>query len=628
MNRKIEIPMPEYDVVIIGTGAAGLNAADTLFDLGITNIAIVTEGRFMGTSRNTGSDKQTYYKISTCGAEKDSIYDMAKTLFSGGSMNGDHALIEAAYSGRSFYKLVNLGLPFPQNEYGEYVGYMTDHDKRKRATSCGPLTSKLMVEALEKSVYSKGIPVISGERVVKIVTENKAVCGVVTVNKDNISDSNPFGATYFIAKKVILATGGPSAIYDKTVYPESQTCSHGVAFECGCEGINLTESQYGIASTQFRWNLSGTYQQVIPTYISVDKDGNSREFLNDIFDSKSEMFNAIFMKGYQWPFDPAKVNCGTKSSKVDLAVFNEIRKGNKVYLDYTKNPTGFDFDLLPSEAKTYLSNSNALFGTPISRLKVMNTKAINLYKSHGIDLEKDLLEIAVCAQHNNGGINVDINYMSTTIKDLYIVGECAGIFGIHRPGGTALNSTQVGSLRAAQNISKNINDDKCQLNDYNEVGKVLDLLSAHSNGEMSLGDILTKRAEYGKMMSENGAFLRSPDGVMKAISYFENELNIFDNEYRVKDLANLAEIMINRDIVITSFVYLNSILKYIENDGLSRGSYLISNELFPSNIEIDKKHFNKTQIVSFKKNKVTSKFVNVRKIPNGEQWFETVYNKM
>ena len=45
-----------YNTLIIGTGCAGYNAADKLFDLGVTDIAIITEGRYMGTSRNTGSD--------------------------------------------------------------------------------------------------------------------------------------------------------------------------------------------------------------------------------------------------------------------------------------------------------------------------------------------------------------------------------------------------------------------------------------------------------------------------------------------------------------------------------------------------------------------------------------------
>ena len=50
-----------FHTVVVGSGAAGFNAADTLFNLGQEDVAVVTEGLNMGTSRNTGSDKQTYY---------------------------------------------------------------------------------------------------------------------------------------------------------------------------------------------------------------------------------------------------------------------------------------------------------------------------------------------------------------------------------------------------------------------------------------------------------------------------------------------------------------------------------------------------------------------------------------
>ena len=83
---------------------------------------------------------------------------MAENLFAGQCVDGDLALCEAALSVQSFMRLVELGVPFPKNRYGEYVGYKTDHDPRRRATSVGPYTSKQMTEKLEQSVLSKGIP--------------------------------------------------------------------------------------------------------------------------------------------------------------------------------------------------------------------------------------------------------------------------------------------------------------------------------------------------------------------------------------------------------------------------------------------------------------------------------------
>lgn len=346
-----------YHTIVIGTGCAGFNAADRLYDLGIKDITIITEGRNMGTSRNTGSDKQTYYKLSLSGYDNDSVREMANTLYLGGGVMGEHALAEAAYSVRCFMHLVELGVPFPCNKFGEYVGYKTDHDPRSRATSCGPLTSKYMTEALERSVESKGIPIIDSQLVIKILTENNAVTGVACVSTET-------GECSVIAcNNVVLCTGGPACIYKNTVYPQSQHGATGLAIDAGASLSNMEEWQYGIASTKFRWNLSGTYQQVLPRYISVHPDKSEHEFLFDALGCRS--LGLIFLKGYQWPFDTRKIN---GSSQVDMLVAKEIKMGNKVVIDFTQNPKGLEngFECLPNEAYNYLKRSGALFGTPHS----------------------------------------------------------------------------------------------------------------------------------------------------------------------------------------------------------------------------------------------------------------------
>ena len=101
----------ELNTLIIGSGAAGLAAAVRLHAQKVENIAIYTEGLKMGTSINTGSDKQTYYKLGMYGAEGDSPYMMAKDLSAGGSVHGDLALVEASLSPLAFHHLVSLGVP-------------------------------------------------------------------------------------------------------------------------------------------------------------------------------------------------------------------------------------------------------------------------------------------------------------------------------------------------------------------------------------------------------------------------------------------------------------------------------------------------------------------------------------
>ncbi len=444
--------MQEYtfDTVIVGTGCAGYNCADWLYTLGRRDLAIVTRGRLSGASRNTGSDKQTYYKLSLASGMPDSVRKMARDLCAGGGVNAGVALAEAAGSTRSFMKLVNLGVPFPCNEYGEFVGYQTDHDHSGRATSAGPYTSKYMTEALERAVLEKGIPILEGLTAFHLFTLHGRVPGLACI--DEAGESEAAGLVIFHCNQLVIATGGEAAAYWDSVYPESQTGALGMLVRAGVRLVNLNHWQYGLASTKFRWNVSGSYQQALPRYVSVGADGFEHEFLTEAFPNPAEMLGRIFLKGYQWPFDAQKAE---GSSKIDLLVQQECAKGRRVFLDFRRNPSGMGsgFGLIPEEAKKYLEHSGALLLTPYQRLQKLNPAAIGLYREHGIDLSNEMLEIAVCAQHQNGGADVDVNWQ-TSVTGLYAVGEAAGTFGAYRPGGTALNSAQVGSLRAAEHIAR------------------------------------------------------------------------------------------------------------------------------------------------------------------------------
>lgn len=437
--------------VVVGSGCAGLNAADTLKALGEESLLLVTEDMNAGTSRNTGSDKQTYYKLSLSGDEGDSVGAMARDLHYP-DVNGDTALCEAAASARCFFKLCALGVPFPTNQYGEYVGYQTDHDLRRRATSVGPLTSKLMTEALERSVRSRGVPILDHAFAARIVTgrDGAAALDVFLPREKQMLRIR--------CANLILCTGGPAHIYQDRVYPESHHGMSGLAFAAGARGANLDCWQYGLASVKFRWNLSGSYQQALPRYVSVDARGVEREFLADALGEEAALHDT-FLKGYQWPFDESRL---AGSSQVDVLVKRENDAGRTVYLDYLRNPRGYAAHRLAKESRDYLENCGALLDTPIERLAAINQPAIGLYRDHGIDLARERLEIRVCAQHHNGGIAVDAHWQ-TCVPGLYACGEAAGTFGRRRPGGTALNATQAGSLRAAQHAFRNhrqVSDEK------------------------------------------------------------------------------------------------------------------------------------------------------------------------
>ena len=560
------------NTAVVGSGAAGFNAVDRLWQLGQHDIVLVTENRAGGTSRNTGSDKQTYYKLTLSGGEPDSVREMADTLYAGRCVDGDLALCEAALSSQCFLKLVELGVPFPRNRYGEYIGYKTDHDPRRRATSVGPYTSKQMTECLEAAVQAKGVPMLDKTQVIKILTDGGTVCGLLCLNVTAQNDADHF--VLIRCKNVIWATGGPAGMYADSVYPFSQYGATGLALEAGAKGKNLTEWQYGLASVAPRWNVSGTYMQVLPRVFSTAADGSDeREFLMDFFTDAHDMLSKLFLKGYQWPFDVRKVADG--SSIIDILVYLETCKGRKVYLDYRTNPADGEFsydDLLP-EAHEYLTRAGACFGTPIERLAHMNQPAIDFYRDKGVDLYTQPLEIALCAQHNNGGIGIDC-WWQTDVKGLFAVGEAAASHGVYRPGGTALNAGQVGSTRAAQYIAARCRGDASVGFDAAASAALAEMAALADACRADTGNVRALWQHAAEEMSRCGAAIRDPAQIRAYGKQVEAQLAGFAKTVKAGSRTELAMVYRLRDMLLSQHAYLTAMADYTAHGGKSRGSAL------------------------------------------------------
>ncbi len=599
-----------YKAIVVGSGCAGLACALRLNELKVRNIALITEDLKAGTSLNAGSDKQTYYKLSLGGDEKDSVVQLACDLYAGGGMNGETALVEAAGSARAFMYLNELGIKFPTNEFGEYIGYQTDHDMRKRAVSCGPLTSKYMAETLLHHVKLHDIEIFDYLRAVKIIVEDNAVCGVVFIDTRNNE------LVKIDAENIIIATGGEASLYENSVFPKSQWGGMGLFCDAGAALCNMNSWQYGIASTDFRWNLSGSYQQALPKYVIRSNSGHEKDLLSKYFDDPKDALNRAFLKGYQWPFDVKKLK---GSSYLDIAVYYETAVlKNSVFLDFTHNPSYLEngFDVLSPECFSYLDNCNALLSTPVERLRAINEKAYGLYLSHNIDLEKDYLKIGVCAQHQNGGAVIDKNY-ETDIYGLFAIGECAGVFGAYRPGGSALNSTQVGALRVAQCICAR-KEAKPPLADEKVVSRLsLCLQNARLNNGVYHGELLNK---IQKKMSRYASLVRDTT----EIQGFLEELLIYARDYYNKvSLGNdpLLPYLKTLDTLLTACAVLSAAKKSAECQGSVGSSFVCTKEnILTAQYEACEENLQK--IVKTKDFK--SELILPTPIPKRELWFESL----
>ena len=620
------------NTLVIGSGASGLAAAVRLHALGVADTVVFTEGLRMGTSINTGSDKQTYYKLGMYGTEPDSPVLMARDLAAGGAVHGDIALVEAALSPLAFGHLVMLGVPFPHDSFGQYIGYKTDHDPKRRATSCGPYTSRDMCLALTAELKRRAIPVYEHRVAVKLLTDagGTRTVGAIFVN----GDTGEFECVQ--AENIVFAVGGPGGLYETSVYPKVHTGAVGLALEAGAKACNLAESQFGLASVKFRWNVSGSYMQVLPRFVSTDRDGgDEREFLREYFATPAGMYDAVFLKGYQWPFAAGHV---PGSSLIDIFTYIEtVERGRRVWLDYRTDPSDLDFQALNEETRTYLERSGALADSPLKRLAILNAPAIELYRKHRIDLESEMLEIAVCAQHNNGGLAGNIWWESVNLKHLFPVGEVNGSHGVTRPGGTALNAGQVGAFRASAFIGANYRESTFPADQFDALlEKELALLRTQRAIPAVL-DWRSGRAAIQRRMSRAGAFVRSAENVTAALDEaYQQAAALNGDGLGNLDAQSLCEALRNRQLCTAHIYYLECILMQIDYIGSRGGSIVLSENGRAIHPALDSKWRMAEEKTAFRDRLMICgrgasgypeiSWTPCRPVPETDGWFETIWS--
>src|SRR5690606_37361228 len=328
------------------------------------------------------------------------------------------------------------------------------------------------------------------------------------------------------------------------------------------------------------------YMQVIPRFVSTDADGNDeREFLTEVIEDYGRLMTLVFLKGYQWPFDIRKARDG--SSLIDLLVYREtVLRGRRVFLDFRSNPVQETFDpsALAPEAYEYLERAGVLFGTPIERLRRMNEPAYQFYlgKNPYVDLEKEMLEVDVCAQHNNGGLLVDAWWQSN-VPGFFPVGEAGGAHGVYRPGGAALNSGQVGATRAARYVSAVRTEDPIDEAAFaaaaepvvsDAVGLVARATERAASGTPdNTGELLR---EVQVLMSAKAGPVRSAASIDEALAQVHDWLSRYDDlvSADASSRRSINRTFLVRDILVTAYVYLSAVKDYVEHGGRSRGSVL------------------------------------------------------
>lgn len=451
----------DCDVLVVGGGGAALRAALAAREADpALKVVLATKGMVgkSGVTAISCSDRMAFHATldHTEPGGADAWKYHADDIYRIGGQVSDQPLAEVlAHGGKeAFAYLDKLGVPFAKKN-GLADQFVTDGSDYARACYTGPRTANHIEEALVREFAEAAIDTCEFTAVHELILDGGRVVGAIAVDtREKDIDKAIFA---FATPAVILATGGGGLIYEHNVFPGGMTGDgYAMAYEAGAELVNMEFIQLGIASTRTKFNCSGSMMRAIPRLIN----DSGEEILARYFPAgtaPAEIFNTLFKKGASWP-----VSYEHKTHIIDIALYKEWQGGRKVYLDYSSNPAGFDFDLLTADVQArYRSEMRADLGeaarrgSPLARLQEINQASIDWFIERGIDIAGgDLIEVAACAQHFQGGVKIDA-LARTTVAGLWAAGETAGgQHGANRPGGNALLDCQVFGKIAGEDAAR------------------------------------------------------------------------------------------------------------------------------------------------------------------------------
>jgi hypothetical protein len=218
------------------------------------------------------------------------------------------------------------------------------------------------------------------------------------------------------------------------------------------------------------------------------------------------------------------------------------------------------------------------------------------------------------------------------------------VFGVYRPGGSALNSTQVSSLRAAQFIAANYTGGPMDIEAFTKVvkqqfAKKFSLANSLVANQGAASNLAERREAAQQRMTACGAHIRSLDRIEQSIHECLNEIKSFAQETRIASRQDIPQAFRDRDILLTQYVYLCAIREFILKGGGSRGSYLVQDQngtlplaSLPEDFRFsldDGKLLESVCEVAFDTAQMECRceWKPVRPIPSDDDWFENVWKE-
>ncbi len=381
-----------FDVLVIGSGAAGLYAALCLPNH--YSVGLITKDKL-----KTGASKWAQGGIAAAINPEDSpLLHLEDTLKAGAGLC-DRTAVEflVANAASAIESLVDMGVAFDRHNSQLAMTLEAAHS-RPRVLHAADTTGKAIVTTLTEQVLQRSnITVLAQAFALNLwLNSETGHCqGVSVLDRQKIS--------WIKSSAVILATGGGGQVFAQTTNPPVST-GDGVAMAWRSSAI--------VRDLEFF--------QFHPT--ALTKPNAPRFLISEAV--RGEGAHLVDRQGKRFAFDYHPDGELAPRDVVSRAIFTHLQK--------TDTPNVY-LDLRP---------------IPEAKIRYRFPNIIRVCQQYGVDLFNEPIPVAPAAHYWMGGIKVD-QMNSTSIPGLYAVGETAST-GVHGANRLASNSLLECVVYAAQ----------------------------------------------------------------------------------------------------------------------------------------------------------------------------------